>query len=74
MKLLKLYKIKIAILTIITVIISGRLITNEIIAPTNIVSIATQHSFIKLGIMISLYDFPNVCNVNMRFLFSFTHN
>ena len=49
MKLLKLYKIKIAILTIITVIISGRLITNEIIAPTNIVSIATQHSFIKLA-------------------------
>lgn len=44
MKLLKLYKIKIAILTIITVIISGRLITNEIIAPMVVKSANALHT------------------------------
>ena len=56
------------------VIISGRLITKEITAPITIVIIAINDSCTKVCIIISLYDFPNVCNVNIPFLFSHTHN
>ena len=57
-----------------TVIISGRLIRIEITAPMITVIIAINDSCTKVCIIISLYDFPNVCNVNIRFLFSLTHN